>query len=399
MDKENTNTALQGITQLVVDSTIGVTDVVETMHKRVVHPPFLPSTPIQHLITNIAAITYQNIRWSSLFIGKSLQIVLQKLAPFIGNMKSTKKQQVLKSVLNGIVGDYLVEKQNPLAIEMEFKYDSKPIILNSESIRELIPNANGKLLVLIHGSCMNDGLWTREEHNHGVELAKEFNKTLVYLNYNSGLHISKNGQQFSNLLDQLCANWPVVVQEITFLAHSMGGLVARSAAYYGKQKNWTNYLKKMIFLGTPHHGAPLEKVGNYLDAVLENIPYTKPFAPLAKIRSAGVTDLRFGNLINEDWQTKNRFELEKDQRQNIPLPESVDCFSIAAILSDTQKSTSKNIIGDGLVSLPSALGKHKITNKNLNFKVENTWIAYENSHLDLLNNPEVYQQIKSWIQD
>jgi len=42
---------LQGITRLVAEATVGVTDLVETMHKRVVHPPLLPSTPVQHLVT------------------------------------------------------------------------------------------------------------------------------------------------------------------------------------------------------------------------------------------------------------------------------------------------------------------------------------------------------------
>lgn len=59
----------QGLVRLIADATIGITEIVEDMHKQVVHPPFLPSTPIQHLITNIAGITYQNIKWSTLLIG------------------------------------------------------------------------------------------------------------------------------------------------------------------------------------------------------------------------------------------------------------------------------------------------------------------------------------------
>lgn len=399
MSKENTNKSLQGITQLVTDSTISTVDLVESMHKRLLHPPLLPSTPIQHFITNISKITYKNIRWSSLFIGKSLNKIIQKISPLIGEIKSTDKQQILKSVLNGVVGDYLEEKQNPLQITMHFKHAKRKVKLNKNSLQELIPNANGKILLLVHGSCMNDISWTKNKHNHGELLAKELNKTLVYLNYNSGLHVSKNGKNFNELLENLVINWPVTLEEITVIGHSMGGLVSRSAIYYGQQhqKRWIRLLDKVIFLGTPHHGAPLEKVGNYLDVILKSIPYVKPLAPLAKIRSAGVTDLRYGNLIDEDWKGKDRFELHKDERKNIPLPQETDCYAVSAVLRKETNYMSKNILGDGLVPVKSALGKHKTETKSLNFKDENTLIVNENSHTDLLSNTKVYDRLKLWM--
>ena len=54
LNKKNTSADLQGLTRLITDATIGITDLVEAMHRRVVNPPLLPSTPIQNLITNIA---------------------------------------------------------------------------------------------------------------------------------------------------------------------------------------------------------------------------------------------------------------------------------------------------------------------------------------------------------
>ena len=73
--------------------------------------------------------------------------------------------------------------------------------------------------------------------------------------------------------------------------------------------------------------------------------YSAPFARLGKIRSAGVTDLRFGNVIDEHWQGRNRFELGTDARTPVPLPTGVDCYTIAAE-------------HDGLVPLASAMGEH-----------------------------------------
>jgi len=391
------NSDLQGVNHLLIDAIVNVTNLVEDMHKKIVHPSYLPSTPIQKWVSNIASFTYKNIRWSTLFIGGSLDKILSKLNPRIGNLKATSEIEAVRSALNGVIGDYLEDKENSLKITMQFRLQSKPIKVNSKSLKNRYPSINGKILVMVHGSCMNDFQWTRKEHNHGLMLAKELDKTPIFLNYNSGLHISTNGQKFNDLLEKLTSNWPVPMEEIVILSHSMGGLVTRSAIHYGQKNNWLQYLKKIIFLGTPHHGTPLEKAGNYLDITLESIPYTKPFARLAKIRSAGVTDLRYGNIIDEDWQHNDRFKFNGDQRQNIPLPKKTECYSIAASVGKKNDTISNKILGDSLVGVKSALGKHNDVKKGLHFKKKNTWIAYENSHLDLLNNAKVYEKIKTWL--
>ena len=179
----------------------------------------------------------------------------------------------------------------------------------------------------------------------------------------------------------------------------MGGLVTRSALFYGQQqqKTWTKYLKKIVFLGTPHHGAPLEKMGNFLDVILETIPYVKPFARLGKIRSAGVTDLRYGNLLDEDWHNQDRFKMQGDKRQYIPLPEQIECYSIAGVAGKASESVTSKVLGDKMVGVKSALGQHKDPAKDLQFKKENTYIAYETTHLDLMSNPKIYTKIKSWM--
>jgi len=398
-NNKNASSDLQGIARLITEATIGITDLVEAMHRRVVHPPFLPSTPIQHLITNIAAMTYKNIRWSTQFIGSGLDKALGQLAPLLGDIATTDEREAIRSALNGVVGDYLEEKENPLKITMQFRYQAKAVPLASKSIEQIYPTINGKILLMVHGSCMNDIQWMRKDHNHGAALAKELDKTPIYLYYNSGRHISTNGQSFNELLEKLVRHWPVPVEELVVVAHSMGGLVTRSALHYGQQqqKTWTEHLKKIVFLGTPHHGAALEQAGNYIDVILEAIPYTKPFARLGKIRSAGITDLRYGNLIEEDWQGNDRFEMQTDQRQNIPPPEQIACYSIAATLEKATNAASPRLLGDGLVEVASALGQHENPAKDLNFKQENTWVAYESSHLDLLSNPKIYTKIKAWL--
>lgn len=120
----------------------------------------------------------------------------------------------------------------------------------------------------------------------------------------SGLHIPTNGREFADLLEALITCWPVPVEELAIIGHSMGGLLARSAWHYGNAAghDWSRHLNKLVFLGTPHHGAPLERGGNWVDIVLGASPYTAPFARLGRIRSAGITDLRHGYLLDEDWE-------------------------------------------------------------------------------------------------
>ncbi len=317
----------------------------------------------------------------------------------MGEIELTNRREDRQSFLNGVIGDYLEENNNPLNITMQFRYQGNSITINEESLAKIYPVIKGKVLLMIHGLCLNDSHWNRNGHNHGEKLAKELGFTPVYLYYNSGRHISTNGQNLNELLEDLVLNWPLPVEELIILTHSMGGLISRSAIYYGEkqQKSWVKHLKKIFFLGTPHHGAPMEVIGNYFETTLKIIPYTRPFARLGRIRSAGVTDLRFGNLLDGDWENRDRFKLERDKRCCVPLPEKIECYSIAGSVSKSIKEENPKLKGDGLVEVASALGTHKNKSKILNFKKENTWIAYENKHIDLLSSSEVYTKIKDWI--
>ncbi len=131
-NKKNTGSKLQGVSRLITDATIGVTDLVESMHNRIVHPP-LPSTPIQHLITNIAGVTYKSIRWSTRLIGGGVDSALGLFDSVSGEIKTTDEREAINSVLNGVIGDYLEKTENPLEIDMQFRYQAKAIPLDEES--------------------------------------------------------------------------------------------------------------------------------------------------------------------------------------------------------------------------------------------------------------------------
>ncbi len=315
-----------------------------------------------------------------------------------GNQVSPRREAIV-AALNGVVGDYLVRTNNPLAISMSLRRDGRRLEIERSSLQAAVPNASGKVLLLVHGLCLNDLQWKRNGHNLGAALARKFGYSPFYLHYNTGLHVSENGQSLAALLEKLAEQWPVPVEELAIIGHSMGGLVARSAHHYGTAAGhqWPAYLRRIIFLGTPHHGAPLERLGNWVDNALEISPYSAPLARLGKIRSAGITDMRHGTLLENDWKDRDRFAHSQDLRTPVPLPMGVQCCAIAATKREATGATSFDLFGDGLVPVNSALGIHQDPQMSLEFKEARRWIGYGMSHWDLLSRPAVYGRIGRWL--
>ena len=311
---------LRGASRLAIEATTGVTDLVEEMHRTIAAGPSVLGRPLDGVTRAVLGPVYGSIRAVTALVGTGIDVALAQLAPLLGESAPASEPAAVVAVLNGVLGDYLRDTGNPLAIEMRLRHGGVPLVLEPDALRAALPGAGGKLLVLVHGSCMNDLQWRWRGHDHGAALARDLGYTPVYLHYNSGLHVSTNGHAFAALLEQLVAAWPVPIVELVILAHSMGGLVTRSACHDGEVLGhaWRRKLRRVIFLGTPHHGAPLERGGNWIDVLLQVSRYSAPLARLGKIRSAGVTDMRFGSILDEDWEGKDRFARSKDLRRPLP---------------------------------------------------------------------------------
>jgi pimeloyl-ACP methyl ester carboxylesterase len=346
---------LRGLGKLAIEATKGVTDLVQAMHGAVGGAP----------ARVLSAPVYATIRGITSIVGSTLDLALSQITPLVGAGAVGPEREAVLAALNGVLGDYLAETGNPLAIAMRLH----------RTETETAPKP--KVLVLVHGSSMNRNAW---------QVARDLGYTPVHLDYNSGLHVSTNGRAFDALLEKLVAEWPVPVETIAIVAHSMGGLVTRSACHYAEVANhaWRQKLSAIVFLGTPHHGAPLERGGNWLETLLGITRYSAPFRRLAQIRSAGVTDLRFGNVVDEDWQGRDRFERGTDTRRPVPLPSNVESFAIAA-----EK--------DALVPLASAMGEHADSMLALNFDAAHRFIAKGAGHIEMLRQPEVWDQIERWL--
>jgi pimeloyl-ACP methyl ester carboxylesterase len=374
---------LRGAGRLAVQATLGVTDLVEAMHRNIASGP-------------VAGLVYGSIRGVTQLVGAGIDLALAQLAPLLGESAPGPEREAVLAALNGVLGDYLSETDNPLAIQMRLRHGGHALELQRQALGAALPHATGKLLVLVHGSCMSDGHWSRLGHDHGAALARDLGYTPVYLLYNSGLHTSTNGRALAALLERLVAEWPAPLDELVVVAHSMGGLVARSACHHGEADRhaWRRKLRKLICLGTPHHGAPLERGGSWVDCLLGASRYSAPLARLGQIRSAGVTDLRFGNVLDEHWMGRDRFAHGADPRSQLKLPDGVACYAIAAT---TASQAGARLPGDGLVPVDSALGRHEKPQLTLGFPEAHQWIGFGMGHLDLLSRAEVYATIRRWL--
>jgi len=392
----NLSTDLRGAGHLTIEAISAITDIVESLHHTITSFSGILGEPDQNRTKGITGMVYRNIRTVTELVGGGIDVLLDQLSLMLDETNSSPAREAVLSALNGVLGDHLVSRNNPLAIPMQFRRNGKP--LNDQAISEAVQQSKGKLAMMVHGSCMNDLQWKRQGHDHGKALFHDLGFVPIYVHYNTGLHISENGRKFSDLLETIINQSPQPI-ELSIIAHSMGGLVSRSACHYGKISGhtWLNHLRKLVFLGTPHHGAVLEKGGNFIETILEISPYSAPFSRLGKIRSCGLTDLRYGNVVDDDWKGRGRFDLSGDHRIPVPLPEGVQSYSLAATTCKKRNKLTDDVIGDGLVTLRSALGHHKNAELNLLFPESHKWVGQNMNHMDLLSHPEVYKTIKKWL--
>lgn len=394
---------LRGAARLATDATAGLTNLVEAMHERIARIPGFGKQTLDGRTSGITGLVYKTIRGATRVAGGSIEALLGLLTPALSpaadNDGPSPEREAILAALNGVLGDYLAATANPLATAMAFRHEGKALELERTAMAARLPEAGPRLLVLLHGLCRNDLQWLREGHDHGATLARELGFTPVYLHYNSGLHVSANGRAFAAVLEQMASKSALPIEELIVVAHSMGGLVTRSACHYGAQAGhaWPAQLKSIMFLGTPHHGAPLERGGNWVDIILGATRYARPFARLGKIRSAGITDLRYGNLLDEDWAGRDRFARARDARRHVPLPEGVRCCAIAASTSRKSSTLKERLLGDGLVPLASALGQHKVPARSLAFPVRQQWVGRGMNHLDLLSSRAVYARMRTFL--
>lgn len=386
---------LRAAARLATQATTGVTHIVEGVHQSV-HASLGLRGSAPGRTGGLTGLVYRGVRGTTRWIDAGLQAALLRLEPWLERVLRAApgevdvEREAVLSALNGVLGDRLQADDNPLALPMLLRQQGQPL---DPLALHAAGQASGKLLLLVHGLCMNDLQWTQGGHDHGAHLARTLGYTPVYLRYNSGRHVSDNARDLAERLEALLAAWPVPVQEFSAIGHSMGGLVLRGAVHWarGQRQRWPAQLRRLVFLGTPHLGAPLERAGHGIDLLLASNPYSRPFVHLARLRSAGITDLRHGHVRESDWRAPDR------RAAPVPLPAGVACYAVAAALAERHCGLADRLLGDGLVPLNSALGRHDTPARGLAFPPAHCHVAWQLGHLALLGDAAVADRLVQWL--
>jgi pimeloyl-ACP methyl ester carboxylesterase len=233
--------------------------------------------------------------------------------------------------------------------------------------------------------------------SYGTLLERELGLTPVYVRYNSGRRISENGRSLADLLEQVVANWPVPVSEVALIGHSMGGLVARSAAYRADldRKVWPTLVRQTISLGTPHMGAPLEQAVHYASAGLNLVPETQPLSRFLRRRSGGIRDLRQGSLVDEDWRDRDPDALRAEACAEVPLLTGATHCLVTATITRSSRHPLGRLVGDCLVLQASGAGRSRT--RRIAFDEEYGHHVGGAHHFALLNHPAVYDKLRLWL--
>jgi len=389
----------EGLAQLATMGVVEVTEIVEAIHREVILRP-LGRFNDKHLNKWSRGFTgriYGTIRHVMQMVGNNLasvlriykNLILQKsVQPLPDSLKK------LVNVLNGVMGDHLVNNQNALAIPMMlYTQDGKP---QNEVL-------SGRIAILCHGLCMSHLSWQAQADNdlgEGIHVSQP-DTTVLYLDYNTGRRISRSGRKFSQLLQALVDDNPDISQ-IDLVGHSMGGLVSRSALFYGEQDrlDWIKRVGNLITLGSPHHGAVLERIGNYVQDVIAKLPFAGSLAKLGDMRSAGIIDLRHGSIRDADWKAlEGRSVLPQDFRHPARLPSGIKTYFVASALLETHyDSKVTDLLGDSLVSVASALGEDDAEHA-LFVPDGHKAIFYGVNHMNLIHSRRVREQVVEWLLD
>lgn len=374
---------LQAAGRLATQATLGLTDLVENLHHTILRTPGPLGPLTKGPSPGLTGLVYRSIRGVTRLVGGGIDVLLGQLPALLGSddRQPTPQRDAVVAALNGVLGDHLQASGNPLALTMQLCHQGRPL-----DLARALPDARPRVLLQIHGLCMSPRQWARRGTDAGAELAAAAGCTPLHLHYNSGLPIAENGRLLSLQLQALQRDWPVPLEDLIIVAHSMGGLVARSACQQAAEhgERWLQHLRKIVFLGTPHRGAPLERGGHAIDRLLGASPYTAAFARLGQVRSAGITDLRHGEPLAAHGGP-------------LPLPAGVDCYAVAGSLGPAAGGLKETLLGDGLVPLASALGQHRLAARRLVFAPEHQFVVRGIGHLELMDDPVVFEQLRRWL--
>lgn len=292
----------------------------------------------------------------------------------------------LVSAVNGLVGDRLREEAPEHFFDMGVRVAGRDVPPDAESLAAAFPQATGALVVFVHGLAESEAVWERAVRPRRAQAVPGYGEALredgwtpVQVRVNSGLPIAENGAALAALLDRLVAAWPTEVRRLALVGHSMGGLVLRSACAVATDapEPWTDRVTDVVTLGTPHLGAPLERLAHTGARVLGVLPEAAPFGRILEFRSPGILDLRRGLAADVRNLPRARYHL------------------VAATLTRSTRHPVAETVGDLLVPWSSAVGRPRRGPEM--FPGADVLHVPRTDHFGLLNHDAVRAALRTWL--
>lgn len=286
-------------------------------------------------------------------------------------------------VINGAIGDQLASRGNGLDLGLALRYRDR--LLGPAEVPA--GGVSSRIVILVHGLGVTEWSWCLDAAAYhgdpaahfGGMLERDLGLTPIFVRYNTGRAISASGRALSLAIEGLVDSWPVPVDEIILLGHSMGGLVARSACAQARLSGhaWLSHLRTVISLGSPHQGSPLAGFAEAAVTVLGALdhPATLVLSRLLDARSAGVKDLRLGDLGGDG--------------EAVLLDDVRYVFLSGLVTADATHPVGA-FMGDLLVRVPSASGPQLRTDQ---FSIR-TGTFGGVLHHQLQCHPDVYAEVR-----
>jgi len=263
------------------------------------------------------------------------------------------------AALGAAFGDQLVsdERVRALSVPMALRHRGQPVDPSSS------PAPSPTLVVFVHGLGNHESVWGQSY----LDLVADHGATPLTVRYTTGQPIADSGAELAGVLAEVTALWPVRVDRIVLVGHSMGGLVIREALALGGP--WRELVSDAITLGTPHSGAPLERVAVRGLSLASSIPVAAPIVALGDERSTGIKQLGLADVAPAT--AGPRWHLVA---ATLRQPDAVGAVRRA-------RSGLLGAFGDGLVTLDSA---HAVDDRLVATRV----VIDDASHMALLDHPE-----------
>jgi pimeloyl-ACP methyl ester carboxylesterase len=376
----------------------GIGSVHDAIARRVFDSLGTSVQPVRLAHDAIARGVYASVRGAATTAGHVADRTLGRRDPGDGRpLSATPRGALALAVVNGLIGDALEHEGSDLHQPMGLRLRGRVVEPQPEALAGAFPRATPRLVVFVHGLMETEHAWLGGGPSYGARLARELGCTPLDVRYNSGRHVSRNGRSLADLLEATVAGWPVEVDQIALVGHSMGGLVARSACRQASEHGyaWVRRVRHVVSLGTPHMGAPLAQGVHYAAHALHAIPETRAFGRFLRRRSAGIRDLRHGSLVDRDWEGCDPDALRAAASAEVPLLEGATHCFVAATLTRSASHPLGRLLGDALVLGPSASGRSGT--RRIPFRAEHGMHLGGAHHLALLNHPDVYAKLREWV--